>query len=364
MHVCDNASHMRTCTRYSQFSFSKVNQGVKLRGMTISAIVQKNNWGKLWNPSQAAFFLIADPLASASDTSLLDYLDDRMTAALKGQPQTFEHGESLRHCAEDLRAFVATCKEGFGKEEQGAFRSLPPALWLRWCLDRKLKVHPQSLLAIALWQFRCESAGKHYLYKYKNPETNKFAGRTHVLTGERGYTAIELFDANSERDGVHVLWPFWLTWKVTRYDRSKPPARALKPSNDSTESKRVSAAVIQSATTKATKKTKKKTKPQSIDDLRRKCGSFVVERLENALAQEIKRRGGYLARQSKGNKIYASETSQSELIGWLQKRNPKTLGKGGKGNLQKALSFFVAFQRGRPATLEERPTSAKGKKPR
>lgn len=305
------------------------------------------NWTENIGRLDAVRHLCLEHAVTAEHPNLLAKLPMLIGDAFMGQPARLNENKDLTALADA----IIKVKSQMEKLKLKAEHEMLPLLWLRLALQADVKLKRDIFQILGHWILR-QGTQAAVLLQYKDTKTGDWSGPKFNIAGigeVHGYTLEEVLLAKKPK---YPLWPYSREWKMVPIER---PTEGTKPLTDqilnSTPEKleqELSSLIVTS-----TKKSSKRKRP-SLEVVRERCGTKVIEALELILPRAAKSITGLLSAPGRDKRQYDCPRSLDQLVDELKNKYPQSLSCA-KSTLKKALPAFVACPRGRPGGIAIKP---------
>lgn len=317
----------------------------------------QKNWADDWTIEDALLWL-ALPSEIRKSKSLEENIGITISDLVKGVPFRLNcetilkaHKRNLKKSAKDILDFM-------NKNKILKSHSLPPIIWIRLMKNLNLKLDDAAEKQLVIWHEKQHENGRIFLYKYSLLSLNKYFGPNLELSDGQtanGFLYKQLFTGKRKKIPA---WPYSVKWKIL--SKKIDPSKSLSTTNNLKKTKNT---LDIKTKNKLTTKVPKARKRRSLQDIKRDCGTNLVEELQNYLHKEIKRSSSMLTKIDRNKRLYSCEHSLDKLVKHIQKNNA-ALGTCSRLTLRSAIPFFVACPRGRPGGIRNPIQAISKKNPR
>jgi hypothetical protein len=311
-------------------------------------------WNKKINRVDAAIQLLVDSDFVSEHENMARRLPIIITDAFTGVSGRLNNDEDLKPIASNLAASIRAIRARMNELGLDDRTTLHPILWTRLMQEAGHTPLESVMTQIEKPPSTANAPTKLRLYRYMDSESDKGKGELKEREGfgkVRGYIASELLES---KKAAHLNWPYCYEWKTVLKTRIGSPEKpdSIDPSAQqiaTTPLKRLKAVKVAHEIAVRPEPLKKR-KRRTIEDIRRVCGSGVVDSLEECLEIDITGKKSLLKTKGRNKRRYDSDRSLDELIVALQKKYP-LLKNYSDSTLKSALPHFVSCPRGRPKAI-------------
>lgn len=311
-------------------------------------------WNKKINRVDAVIKLLVDSDFLTKHQNMDKRLPIIIADAFTGVSGRLNNADDLKSIASNLAASIRAIRARMNELGLDDRTTLHPILWIRLMKEAGHAPLESVMTQIEKPPSTANTPTKLRLYRYLVSETDKGKGELKEREGfgkVRGYIASELLES---KRAARLNWPYCYEWKTFLKTRISIPE---KPNSIDSPAQQISTAPLKRL--KAVKVARevaispepfKKRKRRTIEDIRRVCGSGVVDALEEWLKIDITGKKPLLKNKGRNRRAYDSDLSLDELILALQKKYSQ-LKNYKDSTLKSALPHFVSCPRGRPKAI-------------
>lgn len=288
------------------------------------------DWSERWNCARALAEFCVPPEAYKA-LNLRRKIEMELEDALDGRPARLNSGEDLRLYRAQLIKAIEQVLQRMGEIGLDVTQSMYPVLWLRLLREANVALEGVVYRQLGEWRLRLEAEGE-VVFVSNESSADSRSSKAVVQGGKRPkYTTVEELLLRPPKSGGRS--PYAKAWRL---HVTRRPAQGVGPTTKSVPAKTTEPAVVRS---------KRKSRPRAriLEDLKKQCGSGVVESVRAALKREAKSDRGLVV--AVGEAIYRTDLSAGELL--LKLRRYQELS-GSDSTQRKALRAYVTLPRGRP----------------